>query len=237
MQNVYSIATKPSYFQDLLNDPDVDYNTCYQARPGMVLPILLNDGKKNRLELATWGLKLRGKRGVHPQVHMRQTLKERPFNQYVRRQRCAVPANCYIVAKNGVRLVRLLKQRVFCLGGIYQVHEERGRKEIRFAILQTEPADMLCSYCDEMPVAFAVDRWQRWATSKYLGDVMHRADRSTTLWYDHFRVSEKILQTDQNSRELLVPLGATAQQLEDRKHALSSIQINELRANSGGKHG
>jgi putative SOS response-associated peptidase YedK len=235
MQNIYSIATKPIYFKNLLNGTVPVYEACYQARPGMVLPIILGNGT-NKMVLATWGLATLSSKEPITQVHMRHVLKHRPYNRMIRTARCAIPANCFILNNKEPRLVRLLKQRVFCLGGIYEYAMKNGANEYRFAILQAEPADMLQSYCTEMPICFGADRWNQWTDSEHIGDVMYQADRSLQLWFDHFRVSEKISDPTQNDRELLKPLEASRQQLLDKEASLEGIDERTLRANMSSKH-
>lgn len=236
MQNVYSIATRPAYFQDLLNKEVCAYELRYQARPGTELPIMLQDQRGIQLTMATWGLRISGRSTPVTHIHMSRILKERPFNMLLRRQRCAVPANCFIVKKEETRLVRLLKQRIFCMGGIYQIEKQGGNIRIRFGLLQTEPADMLQPYCNTMPVCFTMDRRQQWVGSDHIGDIMHRADRASQLWYDHFKVSEKVLENNLNERVLLTPLSLSPKQIREREAALAKVNIDELRANTSSKN-
>lgn len=237
MQNVYSIATPPAYFTKLLNAPSEAYKPCYQARPGMQLPVLLHTPQGGRAVCATWGLFLPGRPDPITQVHMRDVLRQRPYSSLVRTQRCAVPTNCFIIRKGTeVRLVRLLQHRVSCMGGIFQRTTHRGSVSLRFALLQMAPADILLQHCDHMPVCFSIDQWKEWVGNEELGDIMQMADRTHKQWFDHFKISEKILNVDMEDRDLLRPLGASFRQLRDRKAALDNIDVDMLRASSGSKH-
>jgi len=236
MQNVYSIATRPAYFKTLLSEDPVAYDMRYQARPGMTLPILLDRADGHKLVNATWGLHLPGYKKSVSCLHMKCLFKDRRFTHLLRKQRCAVPANCFFVAKQGTRLVRLLHNRTFCMGGVYQIERTTARTQLRFALLRTEPADMLTPYCDSMPICFATDHWQAWNTHEQLSDVMDYADRASQLWYDHFPVADGVLDATVNSRDLLKPIGLTQQQIKERQAALDQVEVHAPRMNSGGKH-
>lgn len=232
MQNVYSIATKPSYFARLLNTEEVYFDIRYQARPGMLLPVIIG----SKLINAVWGMDLPGGKDVCSQIHMKRMFKDKEVTHMIRNQRCVVPANCFIVKRSEPRLVRVLKQRVFGIGGVYQRNRTRNTSRYHFALLQTEPADMLSSYCDEMPVCFAIDRWMDWTSECELSEIMQRADRSSQLWYDHFPVSDQVLDSYVNDRELLRPIGLSHIQRRERRAALDNIKLDDWRSNSGGKH-
>lgn len=236
MQNVYSIATKPSYLEQLLNEAPVNYDIRYQARPGMMLPMIIDNPEGNKLVSAVWGMNLPGTKKPTACIHMNKMFKDKNVTQLVRKQRCAIPANCFIVKKTTTRLVRILKQRIFCMGGVYKIEQRGNQRRYTFALLLTEPADMLTPYCNEMPICFAMDHWKDWVGNELLSDIMHRADRASLLWYDHFPVSEQVLESYVNDRELLAPLRLSKQQQDERQAGLDKIKMDELRANSGGKH-
>src|SRR5450631_2301804 len=91
---LYTISSKPDTIADQCKLTEtLSYSPAYQARPGMQLPIIM--GKENKIELvmAQWGIK-------KPLVSVDRILSTRPYNILVRKQRCAVPANCYFSFKN-----------------------------------------------------------------------------------------------------------------------------------------
>ena len=134
----YSLATVPDKIAELCGlGHTAKYEKKYQARPGQKLPIItLNDGVPEISE-AWWGIRGNLSSAF---LDMSRVLKTRPYNVLIRRQRCAVPANCFITWNNkNVHLVRLLQHRLFLMGGIWQ--EYKGERY--FTLLETESADIL----------------------------------------------------------------------------------------------
>ena len=233
MLPIYTISSKPDTIaeQCKLTEP-FSFSPVYQARPGMKLPILINKDNKIEMVMAQWGSK-------KPLVSMDRILSTRPYNILIRKQRCAVPANCFFSLKNEQPyLVRLLQYRLFLMGGIF--HYVDG--EFYFALLQTEPADMLNSLEGQMPVVMAPEKLSSWLLAPGgdgggVGRVMHYADRAGGYWFDYFPVSKQILDPAQNKPDLLKPEGISQHQLKDHEKKLTAIAFEKERPNrSGMKH-
>jgi len=235
MNDIYTIATKVDFLEAMLEIDVPNFEPYYQARPGMYLPILIRENNRAKMVMAKWGMTV--KSAPTKYVKMDRILKQKPYNQLIRSNRCSIPANCFITkTKNKVWLVKLIKQRLFWMGGIYQkTISKQGKERYEFAILLTDQADVLSSICDKMPVLMGMDRHQSWIAPKDIAGIMNMADKSSKQWFDFFEVDKKIFTPSLNQKEILIPLGTSYQQYQQRKKKFEKIKIDELRANSRGR--
>lgn len=237
MENIYAIATEQAYFKSLFKRRVEPYEKHYQARPGMQLPIVIREDESYRMVNARWGMALKKSLQLVNTVHMRYVLKQSPYTILIRTGRCAIPANCFI-AKKGERVyaVKLLQQRLFWMGGLYQVREDsNGHKHYEFAVLQTEAPDILMAVGEDVPVAVPLDRYGQWLRAKHLHQVMDMADKTGNQWYDYFQVSGDVLQPGVDERGLLAPTSPSYAELRARTKALRRIRVDEQRENSRGR--
>ena len=187
----------------------------------MKLPIVIQQEKKIQVVTAQWGIK-------NPMVSMDRILSTRPYNILVRKQRCAIPANCFFSAeKEQPYLIRLLQYRLFIMGGIFHYADET----FSFALLQCHPADGLGRMEGQMPVIMAPEKLSSWLNGTDAGRVMHYADRAGSYWFDYFRVSKKIMDGNQNDKELLKPEGISQQQLKEHEKKLTTLAFEKERPN------
>ncbi len=178
--------------------------------------------------MATWGLK---SNTAFNTIHASRVLKNRPWNLLIRKQRCAIPANCFLGDKTTTpNIIRLPQHRLFMMGGVYTVKKD----EIYFTILLTESADLISSITEDMPVVFHNDRVPKWLTTEDLGSIMRFADKAGNNWFDYFKVSPEILNAKENDRELLTPLGMTREQQKNREQSMKAIAFEKERMNRRG---
>lgn len=227
--NIYSIATTPEMLATRTNISEVlAYEPIFQARPGMKMPIIILRNGKPEIVMATWGLR---SSTAFNTIHMSRVLKTRPWNLLIRKQRCAVPANCFIVNTNGIpHLIRLPQHRLFMMGGVFQLKKD----EIHFTLLETESADLISSLTNEMPVVFHNDRVARWLMADELGTLMRFADKAGNNWFDYFKVAPEILIAKENNRNLLTPLGMTREQQKFREQSIQAMTFEKERMNRRG---
>jgi putative SOS response-associated peptidase YedK len=227
--NIYTIATSSPELATRTNVGDViEYTPAYQARPGMKMPIIIFRNSKPEIVMATWGLRSNASFNT---VHTSRILKTRPWNLLIRRQRCAIPANCFIGNKTGTpHLIRLPQHRLFMMGGMYQVKND----EIYFTLLLTETADIISSIAEEMPVIFHNDRVHKWLTTEDLGSIMRYADKAGNNWFDYFKVDPEVLNAKENNRELLTPLGMSRGQVRQREQQVAAMSFEKERMNRRG---
>jgi putative SOS response-associated peptidase YedK len=230
MIEIYTIASKPQYIMDLCQiHESFKYDAIFQARPGMHLPILIKDKVESRLVMATWGIEsmTREKNQVNV-ISTDKILRTPPFNVLMQTQRCAILANCFFTEhKKEAYLIRLIRPRLFCIGGIYV---QEGN-EYRFAMLKTASADVLAGLMDDMPLVFTHERLHVWLQSEHTFTIMNFAAKAGGHWFDFFKVSTDILASTSNDKDLLVPLGMSLQQMKARDDKLSEIDFQEERAN------
>jgi len=222
MLSLYTITSKPdTIIQQCKLSESFSYAPIFQARPGMKLPIIIEREKRIELVMATWGIK-------KPLVSMDRILSTRPYNILVRKQRCAVPANCFFSLKNDrPHLIRLLQYRLFLMGGIFNYFDG----EFSFALLQAHPADMLNSMQGKIPVVMAPEKLSSWLNSTDIGRVMHYADRAGSYWFDYYPVSKQVLHAAQNNKELLKPEGISQNEFKEHEKKLTALAFDKERPN------
>ena len=230
MVEIYTIASKPQHIMDICQvHESFNYNPAYQARPGMHLPILIKDKEGAKLVMATWGIEplTRVKNKINI-ISTDKILRTPPFNVLMQTQRCAILANCFFAEnKEEAYLIRLIRPRLFCIGGIYIQEGDT----YRFAMLKTASADVLAGLMDDMPLVFTHERLHIWLQSEHTFTIMNFAAKAGGHWFDLFKVSPDIFASTSNDRDLLVPLGMSLQQMKARNDKLSEIDFQKERAN------
>ena len=235
MLNLFTIATKAPALEEMCRVWGLEpFTPVYQVRPGMDVPILIREQGQIAWRTGRWGLIRKGQEVY--QTGIERILTQRPFNVLIRTQRCAIPANCFFgkPSVNEVRLVRILKERTFLLGGICYP-DTSGH--LRFTLLTCAPADILNDTVERMPVITSCQKVRDWLETEDMKRVMRYADRSGNFWFDFFRVSDEVLITGHNDRELLRPLGVSYQQWQAREETLQALQMREDRINRGNTKG
>jgi putative SOS response-associated peptidase YedK len=231
MMNIYSIATKTKSIATKCRiETEEEFAPVYQARPGMKLPAIIMINGTPQLVSAMWGLRSTISANT---IHMSRILKSRTWNLRLRRQRCVIPANCFIAEKNGQAwLIRLPQYRMFLMGAVYQ---KKGN-EYHFTLLETESPDLITSVTEDMPVVFPADKMQKWFTVKELDRILHFADKAANEYFDYFRVDATILNGNVNDKELLRPTGMTLEQYKLREMQIKAVTFEKERMNRrGGK--
>ncbi len=228
MLPLYTITTKPeAILEQCKLNGSFAYEPAYQCRPGMQLPVIIQREGQTEVVLATWGRK-------KPIISMDRILTKPPYNILIRRQRCAVPANCFFMIKDGQPyLVRLIHHRLFLMGGL--CHYANG--EFHLALLETESPDILNSMEGQIPILLAPEKAHSWLKGNEVGRVIHYADRSGSHWFDFFLVTKEILEIHRNDRKLLEPQGISKKQLEEHQKKLDALAFDKERPNrTNSKH-
>lgn len=227
MLPLYTISSKADTITEQCKlNSSFSYSPLYQVRPGMKAPVIIRKENKPELVMATWGTK-------KPLVSMDRIVSTRPYNIFIRKQRCAVPANCFFSVKNAQpHLVRLLQHRLFLMGGIF--HYSEG--EFYFALLECEPADMLNSMEGQMPVVMAPEKLSSpgppgWLSGTEVSKVIHYADRAGAHWFDYYPVSKQILDANQNNKQLLNPQGISQCEFQEHEKKRSALAFDKERPN------
>jgi len=230
MIKLYTIVSPSNHIIDTCQlHTTFNYDKTFQARPGMELPILIKNEEGSRIVMATWGIE--PTETYKEQVNVISTdkiLKIPPFNVLMKTQRCAILANCFFAKhEKEVYLVRLIRPRLFCIGGIYVQNGEH----FHFSMLKTASADILASIMNEMPLVFSPERLHVWLQSEHTFTIMNFASKAGGHWFDYFRVNSGILSSNSNTSELLKPIGMSLQQFRARRDKLESLEFEGERAN------
>ncbi len=209
----------------------------YQVYPGNEMPVFITDGNQVRSVNASWGISYTGKR--HLTISMEKIMTRKPYNVWLRKYRCAIPANCFCLGTDQKPyLVRILKQRLFMIGGVCIPPAVTG-DGWQFALLETEAADVLQTISDSMPVVLSPHKTEMWVTELTLLKVMQMADRSGDFWFDFYRVHHRILEPKWNERDLLKPIGISFREWQERNEKLNALDLKDdrfNRNNSKGRH-
>jgi putative SOS response-associated peptidase YedK len=232
----YTISTKPEHIAEQFNLLEATpYENAYQAHPGTALPILIKEDEQVQQFEGSWEMKASAKSTrMIPFVSMDNILTTRPFNVLLRKQRCVVPVNCFFGIKNDKPyVIKLLKDRLFGMGGIYTLEQKNGVPIYRFAILTTAAPPILTPYLDQIPVLFVPDRHDKWLGTDRVAKVMKYADYAATNWFDLFEVSDQILQGKPNEKTLLTPVGPSLSQLMAQQNKVQTEALEKMRGHRG----
>ena len=215
MVEIYTIATHPQHIIDICQLPvTFKYDKAFQARPGMELPILIKDQENSRVVMGNWGIESSDVKKPVNTISTDKILRTPPFNMLIKTQRCAILANCFFAKhKQEVYLIRLIRPRLFCIGGIYVQNGDT----YHFSMLKTNSADVLAGIMDDMPIVFTPERLHVWLQSEHLFTIMNFASKAGGHWFDFFKVNSGILSSGSNVKGLLKPLGMSLQQLKERR--------------------
>tara|TARA_B110000305_G_C19363578_1_gene600752 strand:- start:155 stop:844 length:690 start_codon:yes stop_codon:yes gene_type:complete len=223
MIDTYTIATKISEIKkECKIEQDFDYEFAYQARPKMDLPIIISENNKLKLVSAKLGIYT----GLSA-ISMKPILTNPTFNKLIRKNRCAIPTNCFFGTNNGKSiLIKLVKPRLFYMGGVFK----KTATEYQFSLLNNESPDVL-TFLKYSPVLFSIKKVTQWLSENNLETVMNIADQSGNYWFDYFEVDSKIHSTNKNSKSLLKPIGIAQSEINNRNEQLNSIIFNQERPN------
>lgn len=247
MLNLYTIATRQEAVAEQLNLQVRDAVVpIYQARPGMMLPIIVFAGSKAVLIKAHWGCQTEAATMSLNSFPMDRVMTQPPFNRWIHSQRCLIPANCFFARRtekamkpeeHNTFLIRMLESRLFLMGGLFQTETDRkGQTTYSFLLLTTESADVLKPLTAQMPVILSSDHLYQWLTSEHLIDIMQLADRSGDHWFDYFPVNSDIITPGNNKRSLLKPIDISLREMTERAHKLKAIDVKQERFDRrGGK--
>lgn len=184
--------------------------------------------------MARWGLKTPGKQ-LTTVIPVSRILVNKPYNLMIRQSRCAVPCNCFFGMRNDEPyLIRLIKQRLFSLGGIYSVNAKSEHAEYRFALLTVKPADLLQSLLDEMPLVLGHDRHQSWLDRSHVDHIMYLADRSGSYWFDYFQLAHGFFTSHKNTPGQLAPIRGSYMQYQREQELKRIAYLEENRVDRNG---
>lgn len=246
MLNLYTLATKPGALTEQLHIPlYTDYQPVYQARPGMLLPMICLQNDQAIITSGRWGYATEPRTMPTYAFPMEKILSQSPYNRWIHTQRCLIPVNCFFgrashvstIDDSDIYLIRMLSTRLFFIGALYSIEINAiGKSAYHFILLTTESADVLKPLMDQMPVVMIQDHLQTWLGADHLIDIMHLADRSGDHWFDYYAVDHDIITPGNNRRDLLKPLGASLREKEERDHKLKAIDVKQERFDRrGGK--
>ena len=187
MLPIYTITTTPGEIKRLSKAINFNnYNISYQAHPKQELPIIIKNNGQIISKTSRWGI------NEISIISTERILTQKPYNILIRKNRCAIPCNCFFVMKKEKpQLVRLLNNRLFYLGGLYRKNE--------FIVLKTESPDVL-RFSEYIPTIIPKHSLESWLFTEDLQQVMKIIDNSGNQWFDYYQVSHKIMETRTNQK-------------------------------------
>jgi putative SOS response-associated peptidase YedK len=177
----YTLADAPKLFERFRVPRDIiDATDRYNVAPSQQMPVIIhasdNAPGENRLTLMEWGLvpswsKDPSKAGFI-NARIEGILSKPSFRGPIRKRRCLVPADGFYEWKKEKTagklhkvpwLIRRKDHDLFAFAGIYdEWHGEGGEVMETYAILTTEPNELMRPIHDRMPVILRPDRESAW---------------------------------------------------------------------------
>jgi len=233
---LFTITTQPEEIEHLSRvRPVVQFDKLYQVHTGDTVPVCCKIDGKIKWVSGVWGI--RHGKATLTSIPMDKILIKKPFNIWIRKYRCAIPVNCFFVEQEEkVFLIRILKQRVFMLGGIC-LPPDATHAQHRFALLEVEAADILARIADTIPINFRCDKASEWIGQETMLNVMELADSSGARWFDFYKVDPSILMAGTNTKELLKPHGISYREWAEREEKLGSLDLKGDRYNRNNTKG
>jgi len=191
----------------------------FNVAPGQYMPVIINDGKNNRLKKMRWGFIPHWARD--PKIGYKlinakmESVFDKPmWKQTVLTQRCLVPAHGFYewqVIEDGKTKVPYFiypkNTHIFSFAGLYSIWKDVEGVEIpSFTILTSEPNKEMMPIHNRMPVILTVEEAETWVNPGYnnqpdkIRQVLHPyPDNSLEL----YKVSSDVNSTRNNKRELI----------------------------------
>jgi len=158
---------------------DVPPHPTWNAAPSQLLPVLVESGDEERIDLTgmSWGLVPRWTRpgekpAVTPINARAETLAEKPmFRSLVKRNRCIVPANGFYEwqRENGSKgpkqpwYIHLRDEPLMFFAALYdEAKREDGPPLASYTIITTHANDAMAGLHDRMPVIVPPDDVEHW---------------------------------------------------------------------------
>jgi putative SOS response-associated peptidase YedK len=148
----------------------------YNIAPTAAVPVITAHSP-NRVSLMRWGLVpywAKDPNSGYKTINARaEGIQDKPtFRKPIRSQRCLVPANGFYewqrVNESGKEVkvphyIHLLDQETFAFAGLYDIwHDAEDREMVTFAIVTTEPNELMATIHNRMPVILPRENEARW---------------------------------------------------------------------------
>jgi putative SOS response-associated peptidase YedK len=192
-----SYSLKKAALEYGFDEPDIEFLPRNNARPGQNLPVVLSENK-SKIQLVHWGLKPKwlskiGKK--NELINVRVDSFEKPaFKSDFIARRCVILCDGFFEWKKEGSIkqpyvFRIKDKKPFLLAGIWQQHRDFG---IGFAIVTTNPNELVAPVHDRMPLIIGKDFLLNWLdgqlqipqilkTAGYLTDEMYMQKVSTKV--------------------------------------------------------
>ncbi|MCY9666457.1 SOS response-associated peptidase [Paenibacillus alginolyticus] len=149
------------------------YRPNYNVAPTQMLPVVINDGNNNCLELMKWGLIpswANDPKIAFKTINARaETVAEKPaFRTSIRRKRCIIPACSFyewrkVGANKQPMRITLKSEEIFSMAGVYDSWTDQEGKQVNsFSILTSEPNELMMDIHDRMPVILKPEHEALW---------------------------------------------------------------------------
>jgi len=196
------------------------FEKVYNAHFGMELPVILA-GEESKIKAFRWGLLPHWSRQPNYNFHNinapARNIARNPLTRVpIRQRRCLVLANCFFIwsrmeSKTKIPLVVYDgKQRIMSFAGIWDSWQNHDRSKMThsFSIITTIPNKRLRKFTGSMPVIIPQARRRKYLRkSAHLNEIMGMLRPLESDAMNLYPVSGKINDFQNNSREVLLPVG------------------------------
>ena len=146
----------------------------YNAAPGQMMPVIIQDGNKNKQLLMKWGYIPHWAKDIKIGYRLINSVSETCFDKPVwknaiRHFRCLVPANGFYEWKNDVSgkkqpfYIYPKENHLFAFAGVWSTWHDAENHEIQsFSIMTTRPNKEMAAIHNRMPVMLTRDEEKLW---------------------------------------------------------------------------
>lgn len=213
----FTITTRPELLEERFGAKvEENIQPRYNAAPSQKLPVILNT-EPDKIQMIQWGLippwlrTLPGKSGLI-NVRAESFLEKQTFDNDLEHRRCLILADGFYEWKRGhdkkkiPHRITLKNEEPFAFAGIWEENETKEGEKIKtFAIITTEPNEIMKSIHNRMPVILPKTKEKPWLTIEedYTEDLkllVPFAGRLTT-----YEVSTKVNNAKTDSADMIKP--------------------------------
>ncbi|SED15197.1 SOS response-associated peptidase [Paenibacillus sp. GP183] len=145
----------------------------YNVAPTQMIPAIMNDGEKTKLDQLKWGLIppwAKNEKIAYTTINARaETVAEKPaFRNAIKRKRCLIPASSFFewqkIGRDKQPMRILLKNEdIFSMAGLYEFwRDPEGNIVNSCSIITTTPNELMADIHNRMPVILKKDDEALW---------------------------------------------------------------------------
>lgn len=202
----------------------------YNISPGMLCPVITSENRHD-IQLFSWGFKVsyspkiflinaraEGSNNIDNAPNFKGgagIIQTRTFMRSIREFRCLIPADYFFEGPIDKKLSEpylcfVREKKPFAFAGIYNSFQDKEGKTIStFAIITTWPNELMQKIGHHRtPVILPENKYDKWLKqTTQLTEITQMLQPMDSRYMNAFRVSDKIKNAGNNTREFIEPIG------------------------------